>query len=352
MAGWTEHIGKQHIGRPYEYFAKDHLGNVQVVFRNDNGMPQVIQKNDYYPFGLLMQERTNIAPNKNRYLYNGKEYISEGDLNWYDYGARIYDPALGRWHVPDPRAEKYESWSPYNYALNNPLYYVDPNGDTVKTAGAAEQAAYDDYKSEVNNQTAYYQGRVAKQQAKVAYAKTGFGRFFANAGLKAAQSNLSTYQGIQTEINTMESSSTVFMVRMGSNIATLLTNGSGGSTTFNTATNQIDINIGSSSMFSTRQIVAHEFKHGHQYLSGDLDFNSTGVGGGLFYDQTDEIAAFERTNLFGTSVDIPSTISTSYGTLDKGPKSFHLLTPIEQTQYQIQKAKGRYHLPIKITYEN
>jgi RHS repeat-associated protein len=280
---------------------------------------------------------------KNRYKYNGKEFVPDSKMGWYDYGKRMYDPALGRWHVPDPRAEKYESWSPYNYALNNPLYYVDPNGDTVKTAGAAEQAAYDDYKNEVNNQTAYYQGRVAKQQAKVANAKTGFGRFFANAGLKAAQSNLSTYQGIQTEINTMESSSTVFMVRMGSNIAAPLPSGSGGSTTFNTATNQIDINIGSSSMFSTRQIVAHEFKHGHQYLSGDLDFNSTGLGGGLFYDQTDEIAAFERTNLFGTSVDIPSTISTSYGTLDKGPKSFHLLTPIEQTQYQIQKAKGRYH---------
>ena len=115
----------------YEYHIRDHLGNVRVVFRNDNGMPQVIQKNDYYPFGLLMQERTNIDPNKNRYLYNGKEYISEGDLNWYDYGARMYDAQLGRFHVIDRFAEKYQDFSPYAYTLDNPIRFIDVNGDSV-----------------------------------------------------------------------------------------------------------------------------------------------------------------------------------------------------------------------------
>ncbi len=107
----------------YEYQLKDHLGNIRTSFTCETGAPVLTEENYYYPFGLSFPIKN--AAITNQYLYNGKELEKFNDLNWYDYGARFYDPQLGRWHVVDPAGE-YQS--PYIYCGNNPINATDPDG--------------------------------------------------------------------------------------------------------------------------------------------------------------------------------------------------------------------------------
>jgi len=113
-------------GGTYYYYLTDHQGNTRVVA---NAGGSVVQTNHYYPFGMSFTEGN--ATSNQPYKYNGKELDTERGLNWCDYGARMYDPALGRWHVADPLAEKYYSISPYAYCAGNPVNRIDIMGDSI-----------------------------------------------------------------------------------------------------------------------------------------------------------------------------------------------------------------------------
>ena len=113
----------------YIYNYTDHLGNVRLSYFNNGSGTEVLEENNYYPFGLKHGGYNELAGNPAyQYKYNGKELQTETGM--YDYGARFYMPDIGRWGVVDPLAEKYQELSPYRYSFNNPVNFVDPVGLT------------------------------------------------------------------------------------------------------------------------------------------------------------------------------------------------------------------------------
>ncbi|MCW8309651.1 RHS repeat-associated core domain-containing protein, partial [Sphingobacterium sp. InxBP1] len=109
----------------YEYFLKDHLGNTRAVVDHSGTIKQI---QDYYPFGMEMNQGNALNTASNLYKYNGKEKQVELGLDQLDYGARFYDAEIGRWNVVDPLAQVFEDLSPYNYGMNNPILMIDPDG--------------------------------------------------------------------------------------------------------------------------------------------------------------------------------------------------------------------------------
>ena len=123
-------------GGAYKYYIKDHLGSVRMVVNTSGTGGTIEQQTDYYPFGMTIAEYNGSIID---YRYNGKELqddlINGKKLDWYDYGARFYDAQIGRFHTQDAFAEKYLNLTPYQYAANNPIRYIDVNGDSVWVNG-------------------------------------------------------------------------------------------------------------------------------------------------------------------------------------------------------------------------
>ena len=107
----------------FHYYLKDHLGDNRVVMSESGAIEQI---NDYYPTGALMGSSTN--GDVLRYKYNGKELDRLNGLDWYDYGARNYDAALGIWRSQDNLQEIHPDIGSYVYVYNNPMRMADPDG--------------------------------------------------------------------------------------------------------------------------------------------------------------------------------------------------------------------------------
>lgn len=173
----------------YEYDLKDHLGNLRVACRctevkdatkpEQGNPPIIVQQAHYDPWGLRLpfwgtdpnNDKYKGKP-EDRFKYNGKE--QQSDIGYYDYGARMYDPTMGRWFGPDPLAEKYYPLSTYAYVGNNPIRYIDPDGmdwndpNDKKIADRLQQALSERLKvananlKDANNRVAKLESKIAK----------------------------------------------------------------------------------------------------------------------------------------------------------------------------------------------
>jgi len=200
----------------YEYAIRDHLGNTRLMFtdKNNNGLVEVssgssnelLQETHYYPFGMELNGpwSNDAAALDNPYKYNGKELNADFGLGWYDYGARWYDAAVGRWWSVDPLVEKYLSWSGYNYTMNNPVKYIDPDGmdivlgitqrdgETTEKFQERRYATLDQLQKLTND-------KLALDGNKVIIAKAGDGK--KDAGTQLVRNLI---DGVQTEDGTIK----------------------------------------------------------------------------------------------------------------------------------------------------
>ena len=225
---------------------------------------------------------------------------------------------LSIWLSVDPMSDKYPSMSPYTYCANNPVKLVDPNGSIIEFAGEEERNMYNQYKQTVQEHI---------DQDK----------------------NNSQYLNVMRELNEMEKSEQVFTIRTGGNIENELKKDDYGSNTYDVKTNKININVKrETGDYTQTQVLAHELKHGYQYINGEIDFSEDGLSPGALYDCTDERAAFERANLFSVGgksyIDINSAI-LPYKTskIPQESRSYQNLNPYDKMSYDAQKNAGKYH---------
>tara|TARA_R100000306_G_scaffold62380_1_gene69175 strand:+ start:578 stop:4804 length:4227 start_codon:yes stop_codon:yes gene_type:complete len=142
----------------YVFQYKDHLGNVRLSYSDANldgaiqttgPNSEIVEESNYYPFGLQQKGyNNNVSPSGNalaqKFKYQGQELEEELGKNTYAYEQRDYDPALGRFNKIDRYAAKYLSNSPYQFSLNNPIYFREVNGDTIKLKYGKRSLTYHD----------------------------------------------------------------------------------------------------------------------------------------------------------------------------------------------------------------
>ncbi|THV62040.1 RHS repeat domain-containing protein, partial [Chryseobacterium candidae] len=280
----------------YIYNYTDHLGNVRLSYTDTNkdGVIQprqyfqsqcedipwdpfnppscisiwkpgeIVEVNNYYPFGLL-HNYTATTQNAYQYKYNGKELQETGN---YDYGARQYMPDIGRWSVIDPMAEQYRRWSPYNYTVNNPIRFTDPDGMQI-APGSQEQ--WDKHKKDIQDKKAGLESEKAglAQKAK----DEGWSQKKLARQENRLSEKISSLGGSLDNMGVLEESDNVYALEN--------SNGENGKTYYDSNTGNINLSFdGSTSEF------VHEMTHGYQFETGSLVLYKDGYSAGTLNNET------------------------------------------------------------------
>ncbi|BDC99021.1 RHS repeat-associated core domain-containing protein [Persicobacter psychrovividus] len=286
----------------YLYYLTDHLGNVRQMMDSSG---HIAQSTDYYPFGLVAR---GGALAQNKYLYNDKEY--QDLTGWYDYGARMYDGQIGRWHVVDRQAERNLSMSSYNYVANNPLLFIDPYGEEIWINFMTDNGE--------------------KERIKYSIGMEYKGDNLFTSNVVQTLNQMSSVDGGAVVLNDLSSSKNLYNF---SNEVAVDKQGKPMKDVLSFSPDKLNgggvIKAGNIGTISKPlQDIAHELFHGYQYENGQGDFKVNGVN--------NEVGAY----LFGAIV---SKQSRPYGVDTKIGQSYYLaMLGLELGGYN----KDDYHIAI------
>ncbi|PIF45458.1 RHS repeat-associated protein [Chryseobacterium sp. 52] len=254
----------------YVYNYTDHLGNTRLSYFKNGSGAEIIEESNYYPFGLKHEGYNVMLGNPAyKYKYNGKELQETG---MYDYGARMYMPDLGRWGVVDPLAEEYRRFSPYNYTVNNPVRFTDPDGMQI-APGSQEQ--WDKHKKDVQDK------KSELETTKSGLAQKAKDEGWSSKKLSRQENRLSerilSLGGSLDNMGVLEQSDNVYALEN--------SNGKDGITHYDSNTGNINLSFDG----STGEFI-HEMTHGYQFETGSLVLYNSGYSAD---DLHDEVGAYQ-----------------------------------------------------------
>jgi RHS repeat-associated protein len=312
------------------YYEKEDLNFFQGLWKKSDGSKNC---DNYYAFGLVFNSYSRENSTPNDYKYNGKEEQTELGLNWLDYGWRMYDPTIARWNGIDGMSEKYVSSSPYHYAGNNPVRNYDIDGNEFTEAGKKwAKRLWDNISGQISKNN----NKIAKKNEMLATGYNSKGKALSSNKMERLERQVGNLQAknaeltqVASEVIAMDNSDQLYNVIEADGFK-----GSGdtpdkAAAMFNLHTGAVDIILPGSST-SNLNLLAHEFKHAYQFETGTASLTTYPGGNNstyrtispldwLAYDQQDELEAYRRQGLFGST---HSSLPSGYNNRSVGGVSF------------------------------